>query len=340
MHLEVSVKSLKVNQLKEHEMPRTMSNLPHEVEVELISPKKAAEYLDGTFKRNRPIVREVVEMYTTRIEDGDFLNATAIVFASVANEDLVLVDGQHRLSALSKGKKSLKFTVQTYYLNNEEELATLYGTLDIGRARNLNDSVRAHGMPEETGLTQADSTKLASALNFVVHKRPAFNIKGRMSGTFHDQILRAKEWLSEGTWYFDTLKTAPQPMKTIASRKAIVACAMITLRGYPSKSKAFWRGVLLLEDTSPDDVRFKLHMKLVDMFTRSRNTEAKSTHVTCWQCASIVASVWNAYISNRSMAVIKGLTTIVFKRCRWKEEKIHGNTKKGDKKSEPVKKKS
>ena len=301
-------------------MPRTMSNLPHEVEVELISPKKAGEYLDGTFERNRPIVKEVMQMYCKRIADGDFLNATAIVFAQVANDKLVLVDGQHRLSAVAQGSKSLRFTVQTYYLNNEQELATLYGTLDIGRARNLNDSVRAHGLPEETGLTQADSTKLASALNFVVHKRPAFNIKGRMSGTFSKQIHRAKEWLSEAIWYFDTLKMAPQPMKTIASRKAIVACAMITLRGYPSKAKDFWRGVLLLEDADSSDVRFKLHMKLIDMFVRSMDGPRQST-ITSWQCASVVASVWNAYISNRSMSVLKGLSTIVFKRCRWKEEK-------------------
>ena len=313
-------------------MPRTMSNLPHEVEVELISPKKAAEYLDGTFERNRPIVREVMEMYCKRIADGDFLNATAIVFAIVGgkssgDEDrLVLVDGQHRLSAVSKGTKSLRFTVQTYYLNNDVELATLYGTLDIGRARNLNDSVRAHALPEETGLTQADSTKLSSALNFVVYKRPAFNIKGRQSGTFTEQINRAKEWLTEGIWYFDVLKLAPQPMKTIASRKAIVACAMITLRGYPSKAKDFWRGVLLLENADSTDVRFKLHMKLIDMFIRSMDGPRQS-NTTSWQCASIIASVWNAYISNRSMMVIKGLATVVFKRCRWKEEKL---VKKGD----------
>ena len=302
-------------------MPKTiMSNLRHEVEVEDISPKRAKEYLDGTFERNRPIVEEVVSMYQDRIYNGDFLIATPLVFAQVGEDRLVLVDGQHRLSALSKGKKSLRFTTVTYFLGNEEDLSTLYGTLDIGRARNLNDSVRAHDLPGKMGLTQVDATRLASSLNFVYHRRPPFEIKGRLSGTFKEQIDRAKDCQHEADWFFNILKTAPMPMKTIAGRKAVVASAMITLKGYPSKAKDFWRGVLTLEGTTSVDTRFKLHMKLVDVFSRS-TTSAKQFNMTSWQCGSLIACCWNAYISNRQMQIIKGLSTIVFKRCNWREDK-------------------
>ena len=301
-------------------MPKNMSSLAHEVEVEMISPKQAAEYLDGTFKRNRPIMMEVARMYQQRIESGDFLTATPIVFASVANgeDDLVLVDGQHRLAGLSRGKKSLRFTVVTYYLNNDEELGTLYGTLDIGRGRNLNDNVRAHDLSGDTGLTLQDATRLASAVNYVVFKRPAFQIKARDCGTFKEQIDRAKDWTEEAIWYFGLLKESPKPMKNIAATKAIIACAMITLRGYPSKARDFWRGVLMLENLSVQDVRYKLHMKLVDVYSKGKKTQDR---ISPWGIASIIASCWNAYISNRQIQIIKGLSTIVFKRCKWREER-------------------
>lgn len=299
-------------------MPKTrsMSSLPHEVEVEMISPKKAGEYLDGTFRRNRPITKEVVSMYAKRMEDGDFLNATPIVFAQVGNDDLVLVDGQHRLSAVKRGKKSLRFTVQTYYLLNEEELQTLYGTLDIGRSRNLNDNVRAHALAEDISLTQQDATRLTSAVNYVVFKRPAFNIKPRQCGTFKEQIDRAKEYAQEGQWYFDLLKRAPKPMRSIAGQKAIIASAMITMKGNPSKARDFWTGTLLLEGLQNTDTRYRLHMKLIDIFT---HTKKGSLSVSSWMVASIIASCWNAYISKRQITVIKGLGTIVFKQCRWRE---------------------
>lgn len=301
-------------------MPRTMSNLSHEVEVELISPKNAASYMDGTFERNRPLIKEVVAMYAKRMDEGDFLTATPIVFAQVGNDKIVLVDGQHRMSAISKGTKSLRFTVQTYYLSNDDQLKQLYGTLDVGRARNLNDNIRAHGMPEMMDLTQNDCTSLTSALNFVTHKRPAFNIKARLCGTFTEQIERARKWLTEGQWYFNLLKETPRPMKAIARRKAIVASAMITLRGYPSKAKDFWKGVLTLENINSDDIRFKLHMKLIEMDQKTI-TNPKALYHSSWHIGSIIACCWNAYISNRQMTIIKGLNTIVFKRCRWKEEK-------------------
>ena len=198
----------------------------------------------------------------------------------------------------------------------------MYGTLDTGRARNLADNVRAHGLPDFIGLNQVDSTMIVSALNFVVFKKPAFNIAPRHSGTFQEQIERSKEWIKEATWYLDLLKKAPHPMKLIARRKAIVAAAMITLRGYPAKAKPFWEGVLTLDGTSSVDTRFKLHMKLIEIDSRSnKNNGPRKSYVSSWHVASLIAACWNAYISNRQLQVIKGLANIVFKRCRWREEK-------------------
>jgi hypothetical protein len=300
---------------------KSMSNLEHDVEVQAIGIKKANEYLDGTFERNRPIVRDAVDYYATQMESGEFLNATPIIMALIETTNrVVLVDGQHRLSAVVKSKKSMNFTMMTYYLQNESQLAILYATIDVGRTRNLNDNVRAHGLPEELGMSQADSAMLASASLFAEKKRPAFEVRARGNGSYVDQIDRAKKYRSEGVWYFEILKLAPKSIRNLARRKAIVACALITLKGYPSKAKDFWRGVLLLDNIAQGDVRWRLHMKIVDIFNRTDSTRRGMT-VNSRALAAIVCTCWNAYSAGRDLKVINPIRTIVFNRCRWREEK-------------------
>jgi len=300
---------------------KSMSNLGHDVEVQAIGIKKAKEYLDGTFERNRPIVRDAVDYYANQMELGEFLNATPIITALIETTNrVVLVDGQHRLSAVVKSKKSMNFTMMTYYLQNEDQLAVLYATIDVGRTRNLNDNVRAHGLPEELSMSQQDSTLLASASLFAEKKRPAFEVRARGNGSYVEQIERAKNYRSEGMWYFDLIKLAPKSIKSIARRKSIVACALITLKGYPSKAKDFWRGVLLLDNIAQGDVRWRLHMKLIDIFNRTDSSRRGMT-VNSRGLAAIVCTCWNAYSAGRELKVINPIRTIVFNRCRWREEK-------------------
>ena len=122
----------------------SMSKLDHDIEVMEISIKKAKEYLDGTFDRNRPIVDGAVKHYAAQMEEGKFLNATPLILALVEDTNrLVLVDGQHRLSAVIQWKGKMKFTFITYYLQDEGQLSDLYATIDVGRSRNLSDNVRA-----------------------------------------------------------------------------------------------------------------------------------------------------------------------------------------------------
>ena len=53
-----------------------MSNLQHDVEVVKVTPTAAKGYLDGTFDRNRPIVKDAVTHYRHQMDKGAFLNAT------------------------------------------------------------------------------------------------------------------------------------------------------------------------------------------------------------------------------------------------------------------------
>ena len=303
---------------------KTLSNINCDVETERIGVQKAKEYLTGTFERTRPIVKSAVKYYADQIEKGDFLTSTPIIFAYVEETmRYVLVDGQHRLSAVILSKKPLNFVVQTYTLETDKQLADLYATIDIGRTRNLSDNVRAHGLPEETGLTQLESTRLAAAIEFILYKKPAFTNRPRAgSRNYKDKIQDSIKWVPEALIYFGIAKDSVGSMKQISARKAVIAAAMITLRGYPSKAREFWRGVLSLDNISNTDPRHACHMKLSEVISvRGKNSGLSNSLTTSYGIAQIIAVCWNAYISNRSLSVIKPMKTIVFKRCRWREEK-------------------
>jgi len=301
-----------------------MSNLDHDVEIIKVTPTAAKGYIDGTFDRNRPIVKDAVTHYRKQMEKGAFLNATPIILALIETTNkLVLVDGQHRLSAVVQWKKPMKFTLMTYYLENEEQLAELYATIDVGRSRNLSDNVRAQGFQQESGLNQIESTRFVSSIHWAETKKPAFQAKTSAAGSYADQISKGREWLHIGQEYFRITRAAKGTMKVISRRKTLVACGLITIKAQPNKAAEFWHGVFTLDNIPADDPRNKLHHKLMEIGAQGHQSRGVSKHqvMTSVGLAKIVCTCWNAFISNRKLHVVKPIKTIVFNRCKWREEK-------------------
>ena len=300
-----------------------MSNLQHDVEVVKVTPTAAKGYLDGTFDRNRPIVKDAVIHYRHQMDKGAFLNATPIILALIETTNrIVLVDGQHRLSAVVQWKKPMNFTLMTYYLQDEDQLAALYATIDVGRGRNLSDNVRAQGFQQESGLNQIESTRFVSSIHWAETKRPAFQGKTSAAGSYADQIAKGREWLLVGQEYFRITRAAKGTMKVISRRKTLVACGLITLKAQPNKAAEFWHGVYTLDNIPADDPRNKLHHKLMELGSQGGNRGVSKHQVmTSVGLAKIVCTCWNAFITNRKLLQVKPIKTIVFNRCKWREEK-------------------
>ena len=294
-----------------------MGKLPHDVEIFEVTPTVAKEYLDGTFDRNRPIVENAVAHYTDQMRQGNFLVATPLIVAIVETTNrCVLVDGQHRLSAIIRWKNKLTFTLLTYYLKDEDQLADLYACIDVGRSRNLTDNVRAQGFEQESGLSKVEATRFVSSILWAERKDTAFMHKTSMAGSYADQIENARGWLTEGTEYFRCAREATGLMKKLGRRKPIVACGLITFRGQPNRATQFWRGVFSMDNIAANDPRGKLHHKIIE------TSQDRTAHgsVGAVLLARIICTCWNAYITNRQLTVIKPIKRLAFQRCNWREE--------------------
>lgn len=109
-----------------------------EIKKELITPKKAKELLDKSRGfSNRKIKVEAVKMLTRDIIDGNWQqdNAETIKITSKG----VVIDGQHRLTAIINAKKGVKLWVARGVKESTVD------TIDRGSIRSIRDVLSMHG---------------------------------------------------------------------------------------------------------------------------------------------------------------------------------------------------
>lgn len=116
-----------------------------EIEIAKITPTMAREMLKAN-TANRAIRRGHVEGLARDIEQGNYkLNAESIKF----DKDGVLLDGQHRLSAIVKANKAVD-SVVVRGLDPDVKV-----TIDTGKKRNFGDVLRLEGAKEAAKLAAA-----------------------------------------------------------------------------------------------------------------------------------------------------------------------------------------
>jgi hypothetical protein len=93
--------------------------------------KTRAEYYLSLNRNNRPVTEKKVSQYLSEIEKGQWKENTGE--AIKISKEGFLIDGQHRLLALSKSSKSLSFLV-VYDLET-----SVFDVLDTGKNRTASD---------------------------------------------------------------------------------------------------------------------------------------------------------------------------------------------------------
>ena len=113
------------------------------ISIEYITPEIASEYLKLN-TRNRNISRNVIRIYIAAMKSGEWVfNGDTIVF----DEDGLLVDGQHRLTACIYAKYTLKSIV----VRNASKSA--FKTKDVGKKRTASDILDIEGYKNYVALS-------------------------------------------------------------------------------------------------------------------------------------------------------------------------------------------
>lgn len=132
------------------------------ISVENISPEKAKSLLEKNAVNRRLYMTKVNE-YAYYMQQGKWqLNGETIVISQKG----FLKNGQHRLNAIIKSKKTIPFVV----VRGVEDDTSIY---DRGKVRNITDSLIIEGMDT----TVANKTTVAIAkLHYQIQKGSAFKV--------------------------------------------------------------------------------------------------------------------------------------------------------------------
>ena len=148
-------------------------------EMMTVTPEMASEWLRKTNKTNRPLSRDTVNQYSFDMKNGFWKSGYDPI---VINEDGVLENGQHRLSAVVDTGISMTFFVVMHGKSAME-------TYDRGRPRTIRDSVAIRSNGQITAINQK-----VAVVRFIL--RNGLKIKKPSDKMLYDYVVENDYWLN------------------------------------------------------------------------------------------------------------------------------------------------
>jgi len=253
------------------------------VSIERIDKKKADELLKNN-GINRRIIRSSVDFIKTEIESGKFtINGSSIVIS----KDGVLIDGQHRLTAISELDTEMNMIV----VRNVKE--SVFSTIDSGKSRTAADVLSSKKIP--------NSSSAASAIKRIIEEF-ASKRKTSKNGSIKLSNTEILEFYNKNCIEIDEtiLKCLRLYQTQIKIVTVSVATAMIFLLGRENKTKAiqFIRELFTGELESNSNAALTLRKRLIN-----NKIEGKKLNDATLRALFIIA--FRAYKNDRDISKIQ-----------------------------------
>lgn len=252
---------------------------------EKITPKIAAEYLSTNSKSNRKIRQGYVDFLATEMVSGRWISESAesIKF----NRQGVLIDGQHRLSALIKANKTLYFLVarnlheQTFKVIDtgiSRSGADVFMIEGIKNANSMAAGVKVFYVLENTGST--DPTRTSRISNSVI-----LNMYKDSPDYWHMWHSKSMKWYND--------------FSHLISNSIILGFAVFLDKNSRHRSKIDDFFNQLCMDGMTQDKSIKLlRKKLIE-------NKVKTEKLTHRYKFIYMIKTWNCFVQNKQINVLK-----------------------------------
>jgi hypothetical protein len=232
------------------------------------------------------------------MERGTFLPHTQLAFGRW-NGNFFLVNGQHRLTAVTLSRQAQYFRMEVYECASSDEIDMLYARFDQpGGQRSLTQISRSLGLHDEKdGLRPASAALLLRAVpllmidlrRIVPSQRPR---NSRDLDAKREFALRWKPWAID----YQNCLDGGITVRTARFRAAgTMAVALATLRYQNARAKEFWREAAHNSGLMSGDPRHTLHT----FFLQSKRVRNE------FDLAEVCSFAWNAWMSNRQLTLLK-----------------------------------
>jgi len=264
------------------------------VSIEKIDKKKADEFLKNN-GINRKITRANVDFIKSEIKAGKFvINGSSIVIS----ENGKLIDGQHRLLAISELNTEFNMVV----VRNVKE--SVFSTIDNGKSRTAADVLSSKQIP--------NSSAVASAIKRIIEEFDS-NRKTTKNGTSNLSNTEVLEFYYKNSTELDEtiLKCLRLYQSQIKVITVSVATAMIFLLGRENKTKAysFIRELFTGDKESNSNAAMTLRKRLI-------NNKIEGKKLNNSNLRALFTIAFRAYKNDRDISKIqvsKNLSQYLFK---------------------------
>lgn len=265
--------------------------------LEAITPAKAEEWLsEYLYDRQRQHYEPHVKELAYIIQQGQY-SPQGITLCECEGR-WHLTDGQHRLRACVLSGMTIHEMIIRKRGLTPRELADEYSRTDQGKKRRIADTMRAHDVGQEYGLTDAQVNYVSAAVGLVVtgFASPKPEIRQKLHMANQDERLALVEkWLPAGTRYFKAIKEPRKGRMPHLILAATVGVGLVTSEYSKDKAETFW--YILAHETGEEDHPCQA---LLRYFSEERDERGKAPLV-----ARRVARAWNAYYNDEQLSVIR-----------------------------------
>ena len=253
-----------------------------------------AKHLRATchFERQRPITPRNVERLAREMRGGNFVKATPIFMCILPDNSMVIVNGNHTLEAVAGGVITMPLTFIYHRVNNMEEAAKIYVTMDIHKTRSWNVTLEAMGMKERIAM----ANKVMPGVRIIMD---SFNSYVTSQGeTSRLNIMEKMEEYADvalrlNTFWDDT----PKRLQNYLSRAAFISVALITTQHQPTMAEEFWGGAARDDGLNRNDPR-----KQLLNYAMTHKSASSASRVIDLNAAVLC---WNAFFENRTMEILR-----------------------------------
>lgn len=262
-----------------------------------ITPTQALHWLEE-YKHGgqRGLSQELVTIYAGEMKAGKFTTNT-IVLAQLPDGGKFLVNGQHTLWAIAEAKVTLTLPVATVQAQDEDDLALLYSTQDIGRGRGPADAFAPYRLEEKLNLKDFYLTRLYSAVRIIRHNF----VRPRGREPLHQYVEAMTAWAPQAHHFIELVNGSPLGMRML--RRDLFSIGLFTLNLVHTPSPGdFWRNAARDDGLSLGDPAKALNKWIIESFAYGGNRPSGQT--LDYQLHAI-ATCWNAYYTGRPLRLIR-----------------------------------
>ncbi len=224
-------------------------------ETQTITPEMAAEILKrNNFLLQRRIKGTHVINIKNAMEKNCFPAGTQLNFA-IFDDQIFLLDGQHRLHAQSQINEPIDYTITKYTVDGIEDVAELYCQLDQGAKRTNNDRLVALGIEDQfSNISKTMLMKVANSMPYILNGFKKVRPKDISDISPQERIDAIRKFEIGAEKWCEELKDAEPLLKKILTRPTIMAFGLYTYQFSPDLAAKFWKPIMKMAVTDNDEI--------------------------------------------------------------------------------------